>query len=72
MTNLEWPIMNAVLYGVTQAQMMGRHKSNHIQVAYAPDRDSANQALAAKASMFHELGLEVSICGNRHGMESRA
>lgn len=68
MTNPEWPIMNAVLYGVSQTQMMGRHKSNHIQVAYAPDADAADTALAAKAAMFHEMGLEVSVCGDRHGM----
>jgi len=68
MTNREWPIMNALLYGVTQAQMMGRHKSNHIQVAYAPDAESANLALAAKAAMFHELGLGVNVCGEGHGM----
>lgn len=55
--------MNAVLHGVTQAQMMGRHKSNHIQVAYAPDAQSANHALSAKATMFQELGLQVNICG---------
>lgn len=70
MTNPEWPIMNAVLYGVSQAQMMGRHKANHIQVAYAPDAQSADLALATKASMFHELGLEVSICGNQHGISA--
>lgn len=71
MTNPEWPIMNAVLYGVEQAQMMGRHKSNHIQVAYAPNPASADEALAVKAAMFHELGLTVSICGDRHGMTTR-
>ncbi len=68
MTNPEWPIMNAVLHGITRDQMMARHKSNHIQVAYAPDNDGANQALAAKAVTFRELGLEVSICGSNHGM----
>lgn len=68
MTNPEWPIMNAVLYGIDQAQMMGRHKSNHIQVAYAPNATGADEALAAKAAMFHELGMKVSICGDRHGM----
>jgi hypothetical protein len=70
LTNPEWPIMNAVLYGTTQAQMMSRHKSNHIQVAYAQNDDSASAALAAKAAMFHELGFEVSICGDRDGLVS--
>ena len=68
MTNPEWPIMNAVLYGTNQAQMMGRHKSNHIQVAYAPDPSAADMGLAVKATMFRELGLKVSICGDHHGM----
>jgi hypothetical protein len=47
---------------------MARHKSNHIQVAYAPDAEGANLALAAKAAMFRELGVEVSICGTNHGL----
>ena len=34
-TTSQWPIMNAVLSGVTRDQMMARHKANHIQVAYA-------------------------------------
>ena len=36
-TTPQWPIMHAVLHGVTRDQMMARHKANHIQVAYAPD-----------------------------------
>jgi len=63
MTTPQWPIMSAVTYGVSQNQLMARHKANHIQVAYAPDADSANRALFAKAAMFERLGLEVSICG---------
>ena len=62
-TTPQWPIMHAVTYGVTRDQMMARHKSNHMQVAYAPDTDAANLALAAKAAMFREMGLDVSICG---------
>jgi len=57
-----------VTYGITRDQMMGRHKSNHIQVAYAPDASSANRALAVKASAFQNLGLDVSICGTRNGL----
>ena len=40
-TTPQWPIMHAVLYGVTRDQMMARHKSNHVQVAYAPDAGGA-------------------------------
>jgi hypothetical protein len=42
-TTPQWPIMHAVLYGVTRDQLMGKHKANHIQVAYAPGRE-ADQA----------------------------
>jgi hypothetical protein len=62
-TTPQWPIMHAVLDGVTRDQLMARHKSNHVQVAYAPDSSAANLALAAKAAMFREMGLEVSVCG---------
>ncbi len=67
-TTPQWPIMHAVTYGITRDQMMARHKSNHIQVAYAPDAQAANFALAVKAAMFRELGLEVSICGSHCGL----
>jgi hypothetical protein len=62
-TTPQWPIMHAVLYGVTRDQLMARHKSNHVQVAYAPDAAAADLALAAKAVAFRDMGLEVSICG---------
>lgn len=68
MTTPQWPIMHAVTYGVTRDQMMARHKSNHIQVAYGPDAPGANLALAAKAAVFREMGLEVAVCGTEHGL----
>ena len=67
-TTPQWPIMHAVTYGISRDQMMARHKSNHIQVAYAPTAGDANSALAAKAAMFRELGLDVSVCGANHGL----
>jgi hypothetical protein len=67
-TTPQWPIMHAVLPGVTRDQMMGRHKANHIQVAYANDAAGANRALAAKAAALREAGLEVSICGSETGI----
>src|SRR5579862_3629204 len=67
-TTPQWPIMHAVTYGITRDQMMARHKANHIQVAYAPDAESANLAMAAKAAVFRELGLEVSVCGSQNGL----
>jgi L-fucose isomerase-like protein len=62
-TNPEWPIMHAVLDGVSRDQFMARHKANHIQVVYAPDRDAAERAFVAKASAFDRLGVTVHLCG---------
>ena len=63
LTTPQWPIMHAVLQGITRDQMMARHKANHIQVVYAPDKASARRGLYAKAAAMHELGLEVTLCG---------
>jgi len=62
-TTVQWPIMHAVLDGVSRDQMMARHKSNHIQVVYAPDEKQAHRAARIKAAAFAELGLQVHLCG---------
>ena len=62
-TTPQWPIMSALLHGVSRDQLMARHKANHIQVAYAPSAQTADQALAAKAAMFAEMGITVHLCG---------
>ncbi|MEX2141139.1 MAG: fucose isomerase [Pirellulales bacterium] len=64
-TTPQWPIMHAVTYGIIRDQMMARHKSNHIQVAYADSAENADKALLAKAAMADALGLEVAICGTK-------
>jgi hypothetical protein len=43
--------------------MMGRHKADHIQVAYGKDVVTSDTALMAKAAAFRELGFEVYLCG---------
>lgn len=63
-TTPQWPIMHAVLHGVSRDQMMARHKANHLNVAYAPSAGEADRALAAKAAMFAEMGLHVHLCGD--------
>ncbi|MCL4560059.1 MAG: fucose isomerase [Chloroflexi bacterium] len=68
-TTPEWPMMSAVLDGVTRDQMMARHKANHINVAYAPDPATANRALWAKAAMFNEMGILVHLCGRINSKE---
>ena len=62
-TTPQWPIMHAVLKGISRDQMMARHKSNHIQVVYAPNRSQAQRACRIKAATLAELGLEVHLCG---------
>lgn len=64
-TTYQWPIMHAVTYGVSRDQMMARHKSNHIQVAYANSAKEADLALYTKAALAAELGLEVALCGTK-------
>ena len=64
-TTPQWPIMHAVLYGVSRDQMMARHKANHIQVVYANSPKEADAALLAKAAMADAMGIEVSLCGTR-------
>lgn len=62
-TTPQWPIMHAVLHGVSRDQMMARHKANHIQVAYANSAEEADAVLHAKAIAAATLGIEVSLCG---------
>ena len=68
MTTEQWPIMHAVMYGVSRDQLMAKHKANHIQVAYGPDAEGANRALAVKAAALAEMGVAVNICGDCHGL----
>jgi len=63
LTSPEWPMMHMVMKGVTRDQFMARHKANHIQVVYAPDKASARKALYAKAAALNELGVKVALCG---------
>ncbi len=69
-TTPQWPIMHAVTYGVDRDQMMAKHQSNHIHVAYARDTDAADKAMLAKAAMAEALGIEVNICGTKKNGKS--
>ena len=60
-TTPPWPIVHTVLHGVSQNQLMARHKANHMNVAYAPTAEMADKALATKAAMFAELGVNVHL-----------
>jgi hypothetical protein len=62
-TTPQWPILHAVLYGVSRDQMMAKHKENHVQVAYAHSAAEADRALYAKAALCEALGMKVNVCG---------
>ncbi len=64
-TTPQWPIMHAVTYGVSRDQMMARHKSNHLLVAYGQSSKEADFALLAKAALAKALGIKVYLCGTR-------
>jgi hypothetical protein len=66
-TTPPWPIVHTVLHGVTQNQMMARHRANHVNIAYAPSAEVADKALATKAAMLAELGVKVHVCGSALG-----
>jgi hypothetical protein len=42
---------------------MAKHKSNHIQVAYANSTTDADSIVRVKSGMAAELGIDVNICG---------
>lgn len=63
-TNPEWPIAHVVLHGVSRDQFMARHKANHAQLVYAPDAETADKALVAKAAMFAGMGIQVNLVGD--------
>jgi hypothetical protein len=63
-TTSEWPLVSAVLHGVSRDQFMARHRANHVNVVYAPDAKTADNALAVKAAMLAGMGVTVHFCGD--------
>ena len=63
MTTPQWPIMHAVLDGVSRDQLMAQHQANHIHVVYAGSETQAQQACRIKAAAMQELGIETHYCG---------
>jgi hypothetical protein len=55
--------MHAIVHGVSRDQMMAQHKANHLNVVYAPSAAEADKAMAAKAAMLVEMGIQVHFCG---------
>ncbi|MDR0870809.1 MAG: fucose isomerase [Planctomycetaceae bacterium] len=59
----EYPVVNAVLDGVSRDQFMSRQPANRIQIVYADSAEEANRMLAVKGAMAEELGIKVYTCG---------
>lgn len=59
----EWPILHALLDGMTRDQLLARAASSRFQVAYTPGKSAAKRAVYAKASVLNELGVDVSFGG---------
>lgn len=62
-TTPQWPMVNAVFSTISRDSFMARHRANHVSIAYAPTKDLARQAFAAKAAMLQTLGITVHVCG---------
>ena len=63
-TTTQWPMVNAIFHGVSRDSFMARHRANHVSIAYATSAETAQQALAVKASMLQNLGIHVHLCGS--------
>lgn len=63
LTDANWPIMHAVIDGVSRDQMMAKHKANHIQVVYVDNDFDSKRAALIKANTFQTLGIIVNLCG---------
>ncbi|NPE61502.1 signal transduction protein, partial [Dickeya dadantii] len=64
-TNYEWPLLNAVLDGVTRDDLMAGHQSNHLTVAYVDENKLAEvlKAFVAQALTQH---IQVWTAGDAH------
>jgi hypothetical protein len=62
-TTSQWPLVSAVFHGISRNALMARHRANHVNIAYAPDKSQAVHALALKAAVFQALGVQVHLCG---------
>jgi hypothetical protein len=62
-TTIQWPMVSATFDGISRDSFMARHRANHVNIAYASDDITAIKALALKAAVFNELGIQVHLCG---------
>ncbi|KES17138.1 L-fucose isomerase, partial [Gilliamella apicola SCGC AB-598-I20] len=62
-TNYEWPLMNAVLDGVSRNDFMAGHQSNHITIAYV-DEDKITEVLQAFVAQCLTQKIKVKVAGD--------
>ena len=66
-TTREWPLLNAVLDGVSRDQLMAGHQSNHITVAYVDDAHLA-EVLRAFVAQAITQNIVVDVAGSAWSM----
>lgn len=62
-TNYEWPLLNAVLDGVSRDSLMAGHQSNHLSIAYV-DEDVLGEVTQAFAAQALTQNIQVLIAGD--------
>lgn len=62
-TNYEWPLLNAVLDGVSRDDLMAGHQSNHLTIAYVGSAQLADVVQAFVAQSLTQ-GMRVKVAGD--------
>lgn len=62
-TNYEWPLLNAVLDGVSRNDLMAGHQSNHLTIAYV-DEALLPEVLQAFVAQALTQNIKVYTAGN--------
>lgn len=61
-TSFEWPLMNAILDGVTRDDIMAGHQSNHLSIAYVPE-EKLQAVLKAFVAQAMTQNIRVFVAG---------
>ena len=64
-TNYEWPLLNAVLDGVSRDDLMAGHQSNHLSLAYV-EEEFLSEVLNAFIAQALTQNIKVFIAGDAH------
>ncbi|MCZ7833643.1 MULTISPECIES: signal transduction protein [Atlantibacter] len=64
-TNYQWPLLNAVLDGVTRDDLMAGHQSNHLSLAYV-DEALLPEVLTAFVAQALTQNIQVYLAGDAH------